>query len=102
MRTVAVLAVEGAVGLELAGACQVFAAAHDPVSGEPLYDVRVCGDQVGTTVRAHRVEIFRAQAPYRFEDALEADTVIVPASYEPSAEVVALVREAHRRGIRIA
>lgn len=102
MRIVAVLAVEGAVGLELAGACQVFAAAHDPVSGEPLYDVRVCGSPGGTTVRAHRLEIFRAQAPYRFEDALEADTMIVPASYTPSAEVLKVVREAHRRGVRIA
>jgi transcriptional regulator GlxA family with amidase domain len=102
MQIVAVLAIEGAVALEVAGACQVFAAAYDPVSREPLYDVRVCGDRAGTTVRAHRVEIFRAQAPYGFEEALEADTVIVPASYAPSAEVVALVREAHRRGIRIA
>ncbi|WP_433010738.1 GlxA family transcriptional regulator [Kribbella sp. CA-294648] len=102
MRIVAVLAIEGAVGLELAGACQVFAAAHDPVSGEPLYDVRVCGSSAGTTVRAHRLEIFRAQAPYGFDDALEADTLIVPASYEASGEVVELVREAHRRGVRIA
>jgi transcriptional regulator GlxA family with amidase domain len=53
-------------------------------------------------VRAHRLEIFRAQAPYGFEDALEADTLIVPASYEASGEVVDLVREAHRRGVRIA
>ncbi|MEV6410646.1 helix-turn-helix domain-containing protein [Kribbella sp. NPDC051718] len=102
MRMIAVLAIEGAVGLELAGACQVFAAAHDPVSGEPLYDVRVCGDRAGTTVRAHRLEIFRAQAPYSFEEALEADTIIVPAAYTASEEVVELVREAHRRGIRIA
>ncbi|WP_343975796.1 GlxA family transcriptional regulator [Kribbella koreensis] len=102
MRTVAVLAIEGVVGVELTGACQVFAAAHDPASGEPLYDVRVCGDRAGTTVRAHRLEIFRAQAPYSFEEALEADTIIVPAAYKASAEVVALVREAHRRGIRIA
>ncbi|MDX6264006.1 MAG: AraC family transcriptional regulator, transcriptional activator FtrA [Kribbellaceae bacterium] len=102
MQTVAVLAIEGAVALEVAGACQVFAAAYDPVSGEPLYDVRVCGDRSGTTLRAHRVEIFRAQVPYSFEAALEADTVIVPASYAPSAEVVALVREVHRRGIRLA
>ncbi|WP_328329837.1 helix-turn-helix domain-containing protein [Kribbella sp. NBC_00382] len=102
MQVVAVLAIEGAVALEVAGACQVFAAAYDPVSGEPLYDVRVCGDQAGTTVRAHRVEIFRAQAPYSFDEALAADTVIVPASYPASAEVVALVREVHRRGIRLA
>ncbi|MEU4391673.1 helix-turn-helix domain-containing protein [Kribbella sp. NPDC023855] len=102
MRIVAVLAIEGAVGLELAGACQVFAAAHDPITNEPLYDVRVCGSSAGTTIRAHRLEILRAQAPYGFDDALEADTLIVPASYEASGEVVELVREAHRRGVRIA
>ncbi|NEA36335.1 AraC family transcriptional regulator [Streptomyces sp. SID13031] len=102
MQIVAVLAIEGAVALEVAGACQVFAAAHDPIGGEPLYDVRVCGDRAGTTMRAHRVEIFRAQAPYSFDDALEADTLIVPASYAPSAEVLATVREAHLRGTRIA
>ncbi|WP_112248187.1 GlxA family transcriptional regulator [Kribbella monticola] len=102
MRIVAVLAPDGAVGLELAGACQVFAAAYDPVSGDPLYDVRVCGSETGTAVRAHRLEIFRAQAPYRFEDALDADTVIVPAAHTVSTEVLATVREAHRRGARIA
>ncbi|MEU0089704.1 helix-turn-helix domain-containing protein [Kribbella sp. NPDC006257] len=102
MRIVGVLAGDGVVGVELAGACQVFAAAFDPVSGESLYDVRVCGSAAGTTVRAHGVDVFRAQAPYRFEDALEADTVIVPAAHVVSPEVLATVREAHRRGIRIA
>ncbi|GAA0580322.1 hypothetical protein [Kribbella sandramycini] len=33
MHTVAVLSPEGAVGLELAGACQVFATAADPETG---------------------------------------------------------------------
>ena len=102
MRRIAVLAVEGAVGLELTGACQVFAAAHDPISGERLYDVRVCGSPAGTAVRAHGVEIFRAHSPYGLDDALEADTVIVPASYAVASEVVELLAEAHRRGIRIA
>jgi transcriptional regulator GlxA family with amidase domain len=102
MRMVAVLAPDGAVGVELAGACQVFAAAYDSVSGEPLYDVRVCGSEAGTTIRAHGLEIFRAQAPYRFEDALEAHTLIVPAGHTTSPEVLATVSEAHRRGIRIA
>lgn len=48
------------------------------------------------------MEIFRAQMPYRFEDALEAHTLVVPAAHAPDPEVVATVREAHRRGIRIA
>ncbi|WP_246486752.1 hypothetical protein [Kribbella qitaiheensis] len=45
----------------------MFAAAYDAVSGEPLYDVRVCGSEAGTTVRAHRLEIFRAEVLY-FDD----------------------------------
>lgn len=102
MKTIAVLALEGVVGLELAGASQVFAAAHDPTTGEPLYDVRVCGSPAGTTVRAHRLEIFRAQAPYTFDQALEADTIVVPASYAVASEVIEVIAEAHRRGIRIA
>jgi AraC family transcriptional activator FtrA len=102
MITVAVLALEGAIGLELAGACQVFASAFDPVSGDALYDVRVCGSSEGTTVMAHDREIFRAQAPYGLAEALRADTLIVPASFDPSAQEVDLVRKAHRRGVRIA
>ena len=102
MTIIAVLAIEGSVGLELTGACQVFAAVHDPGTGEPLYDVRVCGSKDGTMVRAHRLEIFRAHAPYGFDEALKADTIIVPASHAVPAEVVELIAEAHRRGIRIA
>ncbi|WP_433162780.1 GlxA family transcriptional regulator [Kribbella sp. CA-247076] len=94
MITVAVLALEGAIGLELAGACQVFASAG-------RYDVRVCGSP-GTTLMAHDRPILRAEAPYPLEEALAAHTLIVPAAFEPSDEVVELVREAHRRGVRIA
>ncbi|MEV0290869.1 MULTISPECIES: helix-turn-helix domain-containing protein [unclassified Kribbella] len=95
MMTVAVLAAEGAIGLELAGACQVFATA------EGLYDVRVCGTP-GTTLMAHDRPILTAEAPYPLSDALLADTLIVPAAFEPSDEVVELIREANRRGTRIA
>jgi AraC family transcriptional activator FtrA len=102
MTIVAVLAIEGVIGLELTGACQVFATAKDPSDGRPLYDVRVCGSPAGTDVVAFDRGILRAQAPYGFEEALRADTVIVPASFDPPPEVVEVVREAHRRGIRIA
>lgn len=95
MITVAVLATEGAIGLELAGACQVFA------SAEGRYDVRVCGSP-GTTLMAHDRPILRAEAPYPLTEALRAHTLIVPAAFEPSDAVVELVREAHRRGVRIA
>jgi AraC family transcriptional activator FtrA len=102
MRRVAVLAVEGAVGLELAAACHVFLSAVDPSTGEPLYDVRVCGSPGGTTVTAAGSEILRAHAPYRLEEAVSADTVIVPAASSVSPEAVATVRAAHRKGARVA
>jgi AraC family transcriptional regulator, transcriptional activator FtrA len=95
MLTVAVLALDGTIGLELAGACQVFAAA------EGRYDVRVCGSP-GTTLVAHDLPILRVDPPYPLEEALRAHTLIVPASFEPADDVVELVREAHRREIRIA
>ncbi|NIK56244.1 GlxA family transcriptional regulator [Kribbella shirazensis] len=95
MHTVAVLALEGTIGLELAGACHVFAAAGD------RYDVRVCGAP-GTTLMAHDRPILTAAAPYPLDEALRADTVIVAAAFEPADEAVRLLREVHRRGIRIA
>ncbi|MFI7061781.1 GlxA family transcriptional regulator [Kribbella sp. NPDC050124] len=95
MITVAVLAAEGAIGLELAGACQVFATAKG------LYDVRVCGAP-GTTLMAHDSPILKVEAPYPLSQALDAHTLIVPAAFDASDEVVELIREAHRRGVRIA
>jgi AraC family transcriptional regulator, transcriptional activator FtrA len=70
-------------------------------SAENLYDVRVCGSP-GTTLMAHDRPILRAEAPYPLAEALRAHTLIVPAAFEPTDEVVELVREAHRRGVRIA
>src|SRR5689334_11119347 len=102
MHLVAVLALDGVIGLELTGACQIFAAATGRTDGERLYEVRVCGDRGGTSVRAYDRPVFRAEAPYDLTAALTAETVIVPASVEPSQDVVELVREAHRRGARIA
>ncbi|WP_405062386.1 helix-turn-helix domain-containing protein [Kribbella sp. NBC_01505] len=101
MLTVAALVLDGSVGIELAGACQVFATAADPLTGADLYDVRVCGSR-RTTVVAHRRPIFQADPPYPLSAALEAHTLIVPAAFEAAPEAVEIVREAHRRGIRVA
>ncbi|MET9273819.1 helix-turn-helix domain-containing protein [Kribbella sp. NPDC003557] len=95
MHTVAVLALEGAIGLEVAGACQVFAAA------EGRYDVRVCAEP-GVTLMAHDQQLFTVRAPYPLTAALAADTVIVTGAFDASDEAVGLMREVHRRGIRIA
>lgn len=102
MHLVAVLALDGVIGLELAGACQIFATATGRTDGERLYDVRVCGDRAGTSVRAYDRPVFRAEAPYDLTAALTADTIVVPASVEPSPDAVELIRDAHRRGVRIA
>jgi len=101
MLTVAVIAPDGAIGLELAGACQVFATAADPVTGTDLYDVRVCGSR-RTTVMAHHRPVFRADPPYPLSAALDAHTVIVPAAFEAAAEVIEVVRTAHQAGARVA
>ncbi|GAA1718869.1 helix-turn-helix domain-containing protein [Kribbella yunnanensis] len=101
MRTVAVLVLDGSIGVELAGACQVFATAADPRTGADLYDVRVCGS-AGTTIAAHRQAIFRADPPYPLRAAKQAHTLIVPAAFEAEPEAVEVVREAHRRGVRVA
>ncbi|GAB3816421.1 hypothetical protein [Kribbella italica] len=102
MHTVAILALDGVIGLELTGACQIFATAAGPVRGERLYDVRVCGDRDGTSVLAYDRPVFRAEAPYGLTAALSADTIVVPAAHEPASEAVAVIREAHRCGVRIA
>lgn len=102
MHRVAILAIEGVVGLELAAAAHVFALAADPGTGDGLYDVQVCGPPGGSAVTAGGREIMRAHLPFTFDDAIGADTVIVPAPSIEAAEAVATVREAHANGARIA
>ncbi|MFC0629319.1 GlxA family transcriptional regulator [Kribbella deserti] len=102
MHRIAILAVEGAVGLELTSAAHVFALAADPVTGKRLYDVLVCGRSGGSAVTAGGREILRAELPYAMEDALSADTVVVTASSIEPADAVEIVRRAHEGGARIA
>src|SRR5688572_9682098 len=102
MHRVAILALDGVVGLELASAAHVFALASDPTDGASLYDVQVCGPPDGSALTAGGREIMRAVAPYSFADAVTADTVIVPATSVESADAVATVRRAHANGARIA
>jgi AraC family transcriptional regulator, transcriptional activator FtrA len=102
---VAVLAVDGVVGFELGMPCQVFCSAVDPDTGEPLYELLVCGDPGGAGATAHGLDVFRVVPPYRLDAAAGADTVIVPSSETADsqpAEVLAVVRAAHERGARIA
>lgn len=102
---VAVLALDGVVGFELGMPCQVFGSAADPETDEHLYDVLVCGDRGGAGATAYGLDVFRVVPPHPLAAAIDADTVIVPSSEtadEQPAEVLAVLREAHRRGARIA
>lgn len=112
MHRVAVLAGDGIHGFDLSMPLQVFGTAHAPakrrgaVFGPRLYDVRVCGDGRDlASTGVGGVEMYRYTPPYPLADALDADTVVVvgvATDREPPPDVLDLVREAHRRGIRIA
>ena len=112
MHRIAVLAVDGIHSFDLAMPLQVFSTAHSQEKepgkffGPRLYDVRVCGDGRDLLVAGvGGVEMYRLTPPYPLADALDADTIVVigvPAGREPMTEGLDLLREAHRRGIRIA
>ncbi|ONI83032.1 AraC family transcriptional regulator [Actinosynnema sp. ALI-1.44] len=97
MHVVAVLAVDGVVGLELTIPCQVFGIT-------PGYDVRVCAQPRATATTAGR-EDFRVVSRYGLADAEGADTVIVPGAdpgQPPNPRVLRLLRGAADRGARVA
>jgi transcriptional regulator GlxA family with amidase domain len=112
MHRVAVLAANYVKGLELAIPGQVFGTAHSSekpvgaVFGAPLYEVIVCGERSDLVVVGRSgTEMFRLTAPHDLTTVLTADTVIVPGirtDVEPAAEVLDVLRQAHRRGARIA
>ncbi|WP_147916390.1 GlxA family transcriptional regulator [Ruania zhangjianzhongii] len=112
MHRVAVLAANHVKGLELAIPGQVFGTAHSAeksegaVFGAPLYDVFICGERPDQVVVGRSgSEMYRMTAPYEVSAALSADTVIVPGirtDLEAPGEVLDVLREAHRRGTRIA
>ncbi len=112
MHVVAVLGVDRVHSFDLATPLQVFTTARSiepapgAVLGEPLYRVMVCGegkDLVAAGVGD--VELYRYSPAFPLADALGAHTIVVPGSNRqrlPSPAVVEVLREAHRRGIRIA
>jgi transcriptional regulator GlxA family with amidase domain len=66
----------------------------------------VCGDGRDLVVAGvGGIEMYRYTPPYPLIDALDADTIVVvgvPTHAEPATETLDLLREAHRRGIRLA
>ncbi|MER7621183.1 helix-turn-helix domain-containing protein [Streptomyces sp. NPDC126503] len=103
MHVVAVLALDGVSAFDLAIPCQVFAIPRAP-DGTPAYEVRVCVDR-DMAATAGPTTPFRISSSYGWEEALGADTVIVPgipAELTPDPRAVAILREAAAGGARIA
>ncbi|WP_154794197.1 GlxA family transcriptional regulator [Occultella kanbiaonis] len=109
---VAVLAFDRVHSFDLAMPLQVFTTAHatkrapGELFGDRLYDVMVCGDGEGLAITGvGDIELYRYTPARPLVDALEADTIVVigrPRLQDPPESVLALLREAHRRQIRIA
>jgi transcriptional regulator GlxA family with amidase domain len=112
MHRVALLAVDRAALLDLAIPAQVFATAHSlekadgELFGPPLYDVLICAEHDGLSMTGlGGAELCRMTAPHDLAVARTADTIVVPGGsveYQPSAEVIDVLRDAHSRGVRIA
>ncbi|WP_225845384.1 GlxA family transcriptional regulator [Streptomyces sp. HPF1205] len=78
---VAVFALDGVIPFELGIPLRIFGAAQDPEDGSRLYEVVTCSLRPGPvrTDADFTIMVEHGQAALR-----EADTVVVPASYEPS------------------
>lgn len=100
MHLVAVVALDGALPFEISMPCEVFGRAMAPGSPEP-YTVRVCG---GTP--AIKAGAFDLRVPFGLDQVAGAHTVMLPGIADPTmpipGDVVAAIREAARRGARIA
>jgi AraC family transcriptional activator FtrA len=86
---------------ELAAPCAIFGTDRSGLSGSDWYEFKVCGP-----AQARVGDWFSTTTPYTYEDLVTADTVVVPACHDaalmPPADLVEAVREAARRGARVA
>jgi transcriptional regulator GlxA family with amidase domain len=106
MHVVAVVALDGVVGFDLAIACQVFATARLS-DGSAAYDVRVCA-ALGVSATAFGASCFRIDAPWTLDDIQGADTVVVPGHTSLPAvappettKALDMLRRSASRGARI-
>lgn len=112
MHRVAVLVSDGVHSFDLAMPLQVFSTAHSlekpsgALFGPRLYDVMVCGDGSNMSITGvDHVEMYKFTPPYRIADAVNADTIVVVGvsmDRKHPVEALNVLREAHRRGARIA
>ncbi|MFI6639447.1 GlxA family transcriptional regulator [Streptomyces sp. NPDC050504] len=77
---VVVLALDGILPFELGIPHRVFGRAKDPVDGRPLYEIVTCSVRPPGPVRTDAD--FSIDVPHGPEALADADTVVVPASYE--------------------
>jgi len=100
MHLVAVTAFDGVIPFDLATPCEVFGRVR-LADGTAPYRVRVCG-----TKKTHDAGAFEIGTRRRLGELLRAGTVIVPGMADPSLPVprdlIEALREAARRGVRIA
>ena len=100
MHTVAVLALPGVVPFDLSTPLEVFGRARLPDGGQ-AYRVLVCAPSPEVPT-----ELMTIRAPFGLDALAAADTVVVPGcadvSVPPPAEAIGALREAARRGTRIA
>jgi transcriptional regulator GlxA family with amidase domain len=100
--TVAVLAVDGVVGFDLAIPCQVFGSTRLPDGGMP-YEILVCGTGPVVSTSASGCSYYKIQPPYGLDAAADADTIVVPGLAVPRRvpdEVLELLRVSAGRGAR--
>lgn len=101
MHRVALGVMPGAPIFELAVPCEVFGVAR-PELVDSCYDFTVCATTPGTEIASG----FVAAGAASLDQLVTADTVIIPACTNVHAqqppELVDAVREAHRRGARVA
>jgi transcriptional regulator GlxA family with amidase domain len=99
MHRVAVVALDGVVPFDLVTPVQVFGMTR-LATGEPGYEVRVCGEAGG------RVGPFGLGPDARLDDVLAADTVVVPGHHDalapPDPRLVDLLVRAAAGGARLA
>ena len=100
MKSVAILVLEGTQPFGVVAVHELFSQVRSS-EAERLYDVRLCG-----TRPAYKVGIFDLRVADRLHDVAGADIVIIPgvgeATAEFGADVLDWVRDAARRGARLA
>ena len=96
---VAILVYDGVALFELAAANDVFGTDVTTASGEPLYEVVICGPAASVVTEAG----FRMEVPRGLDALDEAQTVVVLPTLFPEqvpAEVLEALRRARSRGQR--